>query len=649
MRHCADAGCGVALPSGSTDTFCFTCRLKVSLGTDPVSLGDSPVPRPPGQTLPVGPGAKIGDYEILDVVSSGGMGVIFRARQLSLGRTVALKMILGGQFASTEDVRRFRIEAEAVAAMDHPNIVPIYEVGQERGCDFFSMKLVEGGTLTQRIPGCVGETRWAARQMATVARAVHYAHQRGILHRDLKPGNVLLGPDDHPYLTDFGIARRIEGAKTFTQDGIIVGTPEYMAPEQATGEKKALTTAVDVYALGAILYEMLTGRPPFQGVTPLETLRFATEREPARPSSLARGVDKDLETICLRCLEKDPRRRYGSAELLALELESWLAGEPIRARRITTIERSIKWAKRRPILAALVGVCVVSALALLGGGLVFARRLNRELDRTEQARRELQVALTRQVAERIDGDLRRLAAIPQTMAVLLGQRADWSEEKLRASLGGLLRADERLFGVCAAFEPSRFEPGRDEYALYYYKTSSGTASKLLDSKSYTPLYRDWAWYREPKVKGRPVWIQPFLDTGGGDVWMTTYSVPFEREGRFAGVVTADVSIKDYVRDLRRWLDELRLGDDAYGFVLDQTGTIVSHPGPEFFRKKLSDLCGLRALGDGTETAADAWLGRRATYSSARVAASGWRFVAVVPEEPAERPRTGPLKGSEAGK
>lgn len=632
---CAGGGCSVELPAGTTDPFCPTCRRNATMDT--LKATDAVDP------FPVAPGARLGDYEILEVVASGGMGVIFRARQVSLNRVVALKMILGGRLATPEDVHRFQIEAEAAASMDHPHIVPIYEVGQERGCHYFSMRLVEGTSLTKRIPEFVGDPRRAARLMAAVAKAVHYAHQRGILHRDLKPANVLLGPDDSPYLTDFGLARRIEGAQTVTQDGMVVGTPEYMAPEQALGERKAFTTAVDVYGLGAIFYELMTGRPPFRGASVLETLRHLIDREPARPRSLVPHVDADLETICLRCLEKSPARRYGSAEMLAQELESWLAGEPIRARPITTFERAVKWARRRPILAALVAVSALSVLLVLGGGVWFNRRLERELVLTEEARRELQVALTRQVAERLDGDLRQLSAIPQSLAVLLGRRPDWTEEQLHGCMGELLRVDERLFGICAAFEPSGFAVGRQDYALYYYRSSSGPAAKVLDPATYQPLYREWPWYQKAKEEQRPVWIEPFFDKGGGEIWMTTHAVPFARDGRFAGVVTVDVSIEAYVRAIRRWLDELNLGPHAYCFVLDQTGAIISHPERSYFRKGLAELCSLRELTDGSIRAIDSGSGKMSSFTSARVASSGWRFVVVVPEEPISL-RTGRLSG-----
>ncbi len=316
------------------------------------------------------------------------MGVVFKARQVSLNRPVALKMILAGQLASSVEVQRFHAEAEAAANLDHPNIVPIYEVGEHEGQHFFSMKLIEGGSLAQQVSRLLGDGRASARLLATVARAVHYAHQRGILHRDLKPANILLDANGRPHVTDFGLAKRVEGDSGQTRSGAIVGTPSYMAPEQAAGQK-GLSTAADVYSLGAILYELLTGQPPFRGATVMDTLLAVTTAEPERPRRLNPRASRDLETICLKCLEKAPAKRYGSAAALADDLERYLNGEPIEARPAGTLERAVKWARRRPTLAALLLV------ALLGVVGITWKYVEAELqrDKAEQAevraRREL--------------------------------------------------------------------------------------------------------------------------------------------------------------------------------------------------------------------------------------------------------------------
>jgi WD40 repeat protein/tRNA A-37 threonylcarbamoyl transferase component Bud32 len=315
-------------------------RLDAVAVRDPAALALEPAPR------------RFGDYELVEEIARGGMGVVFRARQRSLNRVVALKMILPGGRSSEEVERFLGTEAAAVAALDHPHIVPVYEAGRCEGRPFYSMKLIDGGPLAARgepLPG-----RRAAQVVAQVARAVHHAHQRGLLHRDLKPSNILLDREGRPHVTDFGLAKRVEGDSALTQAGAIVGTPSYMAPEQAAGAPR-LTTAVDVYGLGAILYELLTGRPPFRADTPLDTLLQARTQEPPRPRALNPQADRDLETICLKCLEKDPQRRYGSAEALADDLDRWLAGEPVRARRSGAAEWVIKWAKRRPAVAVMGG------------------------------------------------------------------------------------------------------------------------------------------------------------------------------------------------------------------------------------------------------------------------------------------------------
>jgi hypothetical protein len=282
---------------------------------------------------------EFGSYELLAEVARGGMGVVYRARQKGLNRTVALKMILPGRLASSEDQQRFRIEAEATARLQHPNIVTVYEVGEVDGQHFYSMDFIDGPSLAERLAAGPMPGRLAARYALTLAQAVHHAHSHGILHRDLKPSNILLDRQDEPHITDFGLAKKIGGDSGQTRTGAVMGTPSYMAPEQASGRIKELGPACDVYGLGAVLYELLTGRAPFHSETPLDTLKQVLETDAAPPRLLNPKIDRDLETICLKCLEKDPRRRYASAGALAADLHHYLTGEAITARSFNLLDR----------------------------------------------------------------------------------------------------------------------------------------------------------------------------------------------------------------------------------------------------------------------------------------------------------------------
>jgi serine/threonine protein kinase len=332
---------------------------------------------------------RFGDYELLEEVARGGMGVVYKARHLKLERLVALKMILTGDFASPEAIERFLREARAAAALEHPGIVPIYETGEAEGRPFFTMPLVQGGSLQQRLTAGPLPPEQAARLVQQVAEAVQYAHGKGLIHRDLKPHNILLQTEGSaagsslggstprpgsgatvpaggttPRLTDFGLARAVSGEGGLTASGEALGTPSYMPPEQAAGELKRVGPSADIYSLGAVLYGLLVGRPPFQAPTAFETMRQVREEEPVPPRQINAAVPVDLETVCLKCLEKEPARRYATARELAEELGRFLAGQPVQARPVGTVERGWRWCRRNPALAGL--VAGLAATLLLG-------------------------------------------------------------------------------------------------------------------------------------------------------------------------------------------------------------------------------------------------------------------------------------------
>jgi len=468
--------CGTEQSSGALQGLCPACVIKTTLA----GLAGSPNPV---ETGPSAPARRFGDYELLEEIAHGGMGMVYRARQLSLNRLVAVKMIRAGLLASDAEVKRFHAEAESVASLDHPNIVPIYEVGEQGGQHYFVMKLMEGGSLAKRISDdesrmdtkepelhrAGSDIRRSALVITKVARAVHYAHQRGILHRDLKPGNILLDAHGEPHVTDFGLAKRISdpghGTRNpeLTLSGAMLGTPCYMSPEQASGHGRHVTTASDVYSLGAILYELLAGRPPFTGASTIEVLRQVVEAEAVPPSQLrgrrrdeapasgkegssfftraAPGADRDLETICLKCLEKDPQRRYNSTAELADDLERWLRHEPVLARRSSTIERVVKWARRNPLHTAGMMTLLLVLVAGIAG-------VTREWRRAEHKAEESRLRLVRMnLANGLHHARERdfSLALPWfVQALRLDERDAPRSEEHRVRLGTAFRLSPRL-------------------------------------------------------------------------------------------------------------------------------------------------------------------------------------------------------------
>ncbi|MCB9584743.1 MAG: protein kinase [Polyangiaceae bacterium] len=586
-------------------------------------------------------------YTILEELGRGGMGVVYRARQDALGREVALKMVLESH-AQGESRVRFLAEAEAVARFHHPNIVQIYEIGEVQGRPFFSLEYVAGGNLEEQLAERPTEWKEAAEMLVLLAKAVHAAHQNGIVHRDLKPANVLLEKNRNPKITDFGIARRLDADRQ-TKTGNILGTPSYMAPEQALGKNDEIGPAADIYSLGAMLYDMLTGRPPFEAATTLDTLMQAVTRDPIPPRMLQPSIPLDIDVICLKCLEKKPERRYASAEALADDLQRLLRGEPIHARPIGRLERALRWSKRKPALATLMAVSVVALVALITTGGWFTRKLQVELKATEAARadaaaarNQLQMRLVRTKADSINSDLLQLSGVPKTLAAVLSTRDGWTETQINDLLTKSLKQEAHIFGMAVAFEPEQFAKETPDFCAYVFRDDDQLKLKQLLPPEYTPIYREWDWYKNAKSGGS--WSKPYVDEGGGNIPMVTFSVPIERTGKRIGVVTADLSL-DYFRALNESLKESDLGGTSYAMVVTSDGTIVSHPKDKWrFPSESSTnarpkddavlVAWERALSgeEGRALGSDLTNGEPAELLFAPVRSANWSCVAVVPQQ-----------------
>ena len=619
-------------------------------------VGEHTLPVAPasdGKALDGRPARSIAGYEIHRQLGRGGMSVVFLARQTALKRLVALKMLLAGPYAAPTERARFQAEVEAIARLQHPNLVQVFEVGEQEGRAFFSMEFVDGGNLQEKIASRPQPAREAAKLIEILARAIHEAHQRGIIHRDLKPANVLLSADGTPKISDFGLAKRLDVSSGPTLTEHILGTPSYMAPEQAAGRSRQVGPGTDVYALGAIMYEMLTGRPPFHGTNTMEVVRQAAEEEPLPPRRLESAVPADLETICLKCLQKQPSQRYASAAALADDLHRFLAFEPILARPASRWQLLTKWARRRPTAAALVAVSMLALLTALAGVSWFTYALSSELKKTRQARHDavaarhrLETTLARQVAAQLDADLRQLEIVPQSMAALLAIREEWREEDLESWTRALVTKDRRVFGICIAFEPKQFVGARryEDYCLYVHEQGDGLSTKQLLPPNYPPpFYRERDWYTFPKRTESPAWTEPYREVSADNTPMVTYSVPFYRQDKFSGVVTADLSI-EYFRSLHNLLKNQSLGPDSYSFVISQNGTFVYHPDPQYeFPAVASSVKRIPVAPDfldlvermrqedtGRIHASDFSTGQPAVFCFARIPATGWQFVVVYP-------------------
>jgi eukaryotic-like serine/threonine-protein kinase len=380
-------------------------------------------------------------YRILGELGRGGMGVVYRAWQESLKRAVAIKMVLAGDHASPQQLARFRREAQTVAALRHANIVQIYEVGEANGLPYLTLEFVDGPSLAQRLRGTPLPTNEAAALAETLARAIHHAHSCGVVHRDLKPGNVLLTADGTPKITDFGLAKRLDAAVPFTHSGVILGTPSYIAPEQAAGNAKEVGPATDVYALGAILYEILTGRPPFRADSDVDTILQVISDEPLSPSRMRPKLPSDLETICLKCLRKEPQRRYESASALADDLARFQTGLPIKARPVREWEVLLRWARRRPAAASLAGISLVAAMSLLIGWIWFTTKLEAEKQTADHERQN--AVEERQRAEEAAADAVAQERIAERRRTEAEEQRGRAIDQQRIAEANRLEADEQ--------------------------------------------------------------------------------------------------------------------------------------------------------------------------------------------------------------
>jgi formylglycine-generating enzyme required for sulfatase activity/WD40 repeat protein len=433
-------------------------RRRDGSALPPPTLPGTPSGSGPERTGSAADWPCIPGYEVLGELGRGGMGVVYKARHVRLKRSVALKMILGGALVGPEHLARFRTEAEAVARLQHPHIVQIYEVGEHNGLPFLALEFVDGGSLSAKLAGNPQEPAEAARVVETLAEAMHAAHQAGVLHRDLKPANVLLTTSGAPKVTDFGLAKQLDDPSGHTRSGVPMGTPSYMAPEQAAGEKD-IGPGADVYALGAILYECLTGRPPFRGATLLDTLDQVRTQEPVSPRALQPKLSRDLETVCLKCLQKEPHRRYASAADLAEELRRFQVGEPILARPIPALTRALKWAKRRPAAAALavvssvgpvlVATGLLAALLVIANALEAEKRARTDLDKAYRAERAAAYRNSIIFADR-EWAARNLAHVDQLLDACPEQLRQWEWHHLKRRCQGLYIISNH---TCAAFSP----------------------------------------------------------------------------------------------------------------------------------------------------------------------------------------------------
>lgn len=614
--------CGLPIPTSDLGSRCPNCLLELAI--TPLPLEPENLPPTPLRHTPL-KSRFFADYEIAGEIARGGMGVVYRARQLSLDRSVALKLVQSGLLGSTDALLRFQVEVRAVAQLNHPNIVSLYEAGEHEGQHYFSMGLVEGRNLAELSAGCTTRgpdwLRRAAGLLVKIARAVHHAHQRGILHRDLKPSNILIDEGGEPHVTDFGLAKMLERDSDLTHTQSIVGSPNYMAPEQAAGHSNEVTTAADVYSLGTILYELVTGRPPFQAGTALETMRLVAEKEPTPPRKLNPAIDANLETICLKCLRKEAEARYSSAEELAHDLECWLQGRSIRARPVGALGSLWLWSRRHPAVALLSLALMLALIGIAIGSSIAVVRVTRAERRATANLRDSLLNQTRalRLTSLIGNRTESLKQIGQASA--LGGSPEFRRQLRDELLAALARTDLK-------FMPQPQLP-----------CSSDPALNLL-----APQFDRWA----TVTNGRTVRIVTVPDgrelqrfDAGESAVQALES--FSDNGRFLGIRHADAFTVWDVNTGQRCF-ATNDATTVFCFTLDNTGLVV-----QIARKaaavlelpSMKEMRQLKPYADSDRDPAVSWISMACSPDGRTLAAQGWstRLTGLIDLE------TGTIKGS----
>jgi len=522
--------CGSALPQAAGTGGCPRCLLLCAL--EPPAL------------------EPFGDYDLLEQLGRGSMGVVYRARHRQLERVVALKMCQAVGPRIDERLQRFRVEAQSATGLDHPAIVPVYEYGEYDGQPYYTMKLMEGGSLEDRLSSFAGNPRGAAELVARVARAVHYGHDKAIIHRDLKPANILLDTAGQPYVADFGLAKRLDRAADVTGSGAILGTPAYMAPEQAAGSDRGSMTA-DVYSLGAIFYELLTGHAPFEGETVLEVLRRIVETEPEAPRAWVPSLDRDLETICLRCLQKDPTRRYGSARELAEDLERYLRGDPIAARPIGAAERIVRWSRRHPAAATLAVAATATPFIVATAALLLVSALRAEVLKSNAFAAHGVASAVLLQFDHLGDQVAACAASPDVVALLSrppGPGAAPQAEALLTPFGAGALFDNMSVYDRAGVLRYRWPPGRSEGRQFEWRDYFMGARRLAEQRSHGGS-------TEP-IRG--AYIGRPYHSEADDQFKFTVSAPvFDAARQWVGVVSGSVRTNSTLAKLELPNDDRR--------------------------------------------------------------------------------------------